>query len=88
VVARAFSIPSGGTLSQGSAGKAAGSAYSFSLNKNGVSFGTVNFAASATTATFTVASATSFAAGDVISIVAAASPDVSIADIAITLAAA
>jgi hypothetical protein len=85
-IARAVTIPAGATLSQAVAGTAATASYTLSLNKNGVSFGTVNFAASSAVGTFTVASSTTFAAGDVISVVAASTPDTTLADVAITLA--
>jgi hypothetical protein len=62
------------------------SAASFSLMKNGVGFGTVNFAASATAATFMAAADTAFAAGDVLSVKAPEVQDTTLADIAITLA--
>lgn len=42
----------------------------FSIQKNAVQVGTISFAASATVGTFTLASTVSFAAGDVLSIVA------------------
>jgi hypothetical protein len=85
-IARAVTIPAGATLSRAVAGTAATASYTLSLNKNGVSFGTVNFAASSAVGTFTVASSTTFAAGDVISVVAASTPDTTLADVAITLA--
>lgn len=53
----------------------------FSVNKNGSEFGTITFAASGSTGTFAAASATSFAAGDVLTIVAQASADATIADV-------
>jgi hypothetical protein len=56
----------------------------FDLLKNGVSFGTVTFNVSAT-GSFTVASATSFAAGDVLTITAPATADSTLEDISITL---
>lgn len=50
-------------------------AISFDVQKNGSSIGTIDFAASATDATFTFASAVTFNASDVLSIVAPASVD-------------
>ena len=79
--------------SQGSTGRArtvSGSdepTATFSLQKNTAEFGTVNFAAAATTPTFSVASATSFIPGDALEIVAPTfgSPTTVIAGVAITL---
>lgn len=57
------------------------------VNKNGSSVGTITFAASGTTGTFvTTGTTVSFAAGDIITITAPASPDTTLADLAITLA--
>ncbi len=83
-VPRAFTIPSGGTGSQASARVASTGNVAFDLLKNGVSFGTVTFNVSAT-GSFTVASATSFAAGDVLTITAPATADATLEDISITL---
>jgi hypothetical protein len=85
-IARPITIPVGATLSQAVAGTAATASYTLSLNKNGVSFGTITFAATKAVGTFTVSSSTSFVAGDVISVVAAATPDTTLSDVAITLA--
>ena len=57
----------------------------FNLAKNGTNFGTVTFAASGTTGTFAAASATSFAAGDVLTVTGPATADATLADIALTL---
>lgn len=85
VATRAFSIPSGATLSRATAATASTGSVDFDLLKNGVSFGTLNFNASAT-GTFTVASPVSFAAGDVLTITAPVSPDGTLANISISLA--
>lgn len=72
--------------SRASAGTAANAETIFSIRKDGVEFGTMTFAASATTASFATDSAgESFAAGEVLSVVAPASPDSALADIAFTL---
>ena len=84
-VSDAFTLPAGLTGSRGSAGVAATASAVFSLKKNGTEFGTATFAAAGTTATFAAASATSFAAGDVLTIVAPATADSTLADIALTL---
>lgn len=83
-LARAVTFPSGLTGSQADAGVAATGSVDFSLKKNGTEFATCNFNAGAT-GTFTAASATSFAAGDILSIVAPATADATLADISLTL---
>jgi len=85
-VARALDFPAGLTGSQGAASVAATAQADFDLRKNGVSFGTMRFAAAADEATFIAASATSFAAGDVISVHAPASADATLADVGFALA--
>ena len=82
---RACSIPTDATLSRASAGTAGTTSTStFSLRKNGTQFGTFSFAASATTATFTV-TATSFVAGDVLSVTAPNPQNSTLANIGVTL---
>jgi hypothetical protein len=83
---RAVRFKSGMAGSQGVAGIAATAAVSFSLCKNGAAFATMNFAADATTATFTCANDTDFAAGDVLTVVAPASTDDTLADLGFSLA--
>lgn len=83
---RAVDFPSSLTSSRGVAGTAATAQTNFDLRKNGTSFGTMRFAAGATTATFISASGASFAAGDVLTIVAPATPDTTLADLGWTLA--
>lgn len=63
------------------AGAAATAETVFSVKKNGSEFGTITFAISGATGTFAAASATSFAAGDVLTIVAPASADATLADV-------
>lgn len=84
VAVRAFTIPVSATGSQAKAEAASTGDVSFELQKNGVAFGTVQFNISATGA-FTVASATSFAVGDVLKLVAPATADATLADVAISL---
>jgi hypothetical protein len=79
-----FSAGLGG--SYGMAGAAATAAATFSIAKNGTAIGTMAFAAGATSATFTMSSATTFAAGDVLTIAAPATPDATLANLAWTLA--
>lgn len=78
---RPVTFPSGLTNSQGRAGTAATASTTFNIQKNGTNVGTMVFAASATTATFTMASSTSFATGDVLTVVAPATPDTTLASL-------
>lgn len=84
VAVRAFTIPAGGTGSQSKSEVASTGNVTFDLQKNGVSFGTVRFNIS-NTATFTIATATSFAVGDVLKVVAPATADATLADVALNL---
>jgi hypothetical protein len=83
---RAFRIPANASGSQLKAGTAATGSSVFSIAKNGTQFLTATVAAAGTTATF-ASSQTDFAAGDVLKIVAPATADATLADIALTLAA-
>lgn len=69
--------------SQAKAGTAATAQTVFDIQKNGVSVGSMTFAAAATTATFTTPSglAPQFLAGDVLTVVAPASPDATLANV-------
>lgn len=84
VAVRDLTFPASLTGSQGQAGAAATAQTDFDLQKNGVSVGTVRFAAAATTATFIAASAVTLEAGDVLSLIAPGSPDSTLEDISIT----
>jgi hypothetical protein len=86
VAPRAFRIPANAAGSYLKAGIAATGSSVFSIQKNGAQFLTATVAGSGTTATFS-GSQTDFAAGDVLKIVAPATADATLADIAITLAA-
>lgn len=86
VLARTAQLPAGGGNSQGYASTAATSASSFSITRNGVSVGTVNFGVGANVATFTIASDVAFVAGDRIALVAPSPQDASLSDVSITLA--
>lgn len=83
---RAVSFPSGLTNSQGVSGTAATAQTDFDIQKNNVSVGTMRFAAAATSATFIMASAQSFVAGDILTVVAPASPDATLAGVSFVLA--
>ena len=80
-----MNFPAGLAGSYGSAATAATSTAAFSIQHNGTAIGTMTFAAGATTASFTMTSATSFAAGDVLTIAAPATPDATLANLAWTL---
>ena len=85
-VGRACTLPASLTGSQASARVASAANKSFDIKKNGSSVGSVDFNTSAS-GTFTFASATSFAAGDLLEIVAPATADTTLEDISITLVA-
>lgn len=74
-VTRPFSWPANMTGSYGKSLVAADAQTDFDVTKNGASVGTIRFAAAATTATFVGFAATTFVAGDIIKIIAPASPD-------------
>jgi hypothetical protein len=82
---RAVTFPAGLTGSQGVAGTAPTATATFDVKKNGSDVGDMVFDAS-TDATFVLASDTSFAAGDLMEIVAPASADATLADLVFTLA--
>ena len=84
VAPRAFTLPAGLTGSQGYAGTAPTAQADLEIRKNGASIGTITFAASASTATFTFSSKVAFAAGDRLTVIAPGTQDASLADISIT----
>ena len=83
---RAVRFLSGMALSKGVAATAATAAVSFSIRKNGIEFATMNFATAGTSATFTCTTTTDFAAGDILTLVASATPDDTLADIGFAFA--
>lgn len=85
-VARAVSFPAGLAGSIGRASAAATASAAFDVQKNGASVGTITFAAGALTATFAAANPVTLAAGDLISIIAPASADATLADVSFVLA--
>src|SRR5215469_6787311 len=85
VFAGTVMFPAGLTGSQGTAGVAATATTTYSIKKNGANVGTMVFGGGATTATFTMAAATTFTAGDILTLVAPASPDATLANLAWTL---
>jgi hypothetical protein len=68
-----------------SVGTAPTGAVAFAIAKNGTSIGTLNFASGATSGTFSVAAAASFAIGDVLTITAPATQDGTLANLSVTL---
>ncbi len=85
IFATPVTFPAGLAGSYGIAGTAATAAASFAIQKNGAAVGTMAFAAGTATASFTMAAATAYAAGDVLTIVAPAAPDPTLANLAWTL---
>jgi len=85
VAVRNFTIPIAQAGSQVKANVAATATAVFNLAKNGVNFGTWSFAAAGTVPTLAAAAATSFVAGDVLSITAPGAQDATLADIALNL---
>ena len=78
-------FPSSLTGSVGKATVAATAQTDFDIQKNGSSVGTMRFAIGATSATFIAASPITFTSGDVIKVVAPASPDATLANVHFTL---
>src|SRR5262249_25626900 len=74
IFATAVTFPAGLGGSYATAGTAASAAATLTIAKNGAAIGTMQFAAGATSATFTMSSATGFAPGDVLTIAAPAAP--------------
>lgn len=87
VAARAFDSTASWAGTVCNAGTAATAQTDFIIKKGVTTVGTLRFAASATTCTIVSPTTTSFAAGDVLSVTAPASPDASLANISISLTA-
>src|SRR5947209_10947459 len=85
IFATPVTFPSGLVGSYGAAGTAATAAASFTIAKNGTAVGTMSFAAGMTGASFTMASATAFTAGDVLTMSAPSPADPTLANLAWTL---
>lgn len=82
---RAFTLPANLTGSVCKSGVASTGSSVLMIKKNGTSIGTITFAASSTTGTFSFASPVSFTSGDFLDIVAPGSQDATLADISVTL---
>lgn len=85
IATRSFSLPVNLAGSAVVSLVASTSAKSFTIRKNTTNIGTVNFAASATLPTFVLSTTTSFAINDVLSLIAPAVPDTTLADIIINI---
>ena len=85
VFAASVTLPVGLSGSRGTASTAATATTTFNIQKNGANVGTMVFAPSAAAATFTMNSATLFNAGDVLTVVAPATPDATLANLAWTI---
>ena len=87
-LARAVTFPANFSGAQFAASAAAAASTVFDIQKNGASIGTCTIAAGGTTPTFATTGGTeqTFAAGDLLAIIAPATPDSTLADPAITLA--
>ena len=85
VFAGTVTFPVGLAGSQGTAGVAATASTTYDIQKNATNVGTMAFAASSTTATFAMPSATTFMTGDVLTVVAPSTPDTTLANLAWTL---
>src|SRR3954454_17769567 len=85
IFATPVTFPSGLGGSYGTAGIAATASTSFTIAKNGTAIGTMVFAPAATAASFTMAAATAFSAGDALTITAPPPADASLANLAWTL---
>ncbi|CPI06573.1 Uncharacterised protein [Burkholderia pseudomallei] len=81
ITPQAVTFPASLTGSYAKAGTAATASTTFSIKKNGSSIGSLNFAAGATSGTFTFTSAVTTSPGDVVQVVAPASPDATLANI-------
>jgi len=81
----AVNLPVNATTSVCKVRNAATAQTDFDLQKNGVSIGTIRFAAAGTTATYVGVGATAFAAADDIRVIAPASPDATLANLGFSL---
>lgn len=83
---REVTFAAGLAPSQGVADIAATGDADFDIQQNGVSVGTMTFAAASATATFDMDDETVFEAGDVLTVIAPGTPDATLADISFVLA--
>jgi hypothetical protein len=85
VFSRAARLPAGAMPSRAVAGVAATGPSMFALLKNGTAIGEIEFPAGEAAASFAVAAAVDFAAGDIFAIAAPDPQDATLADVALTL---
>lgn len=85
VSVRSFTIPAGFAGSRAQCSTAATTSVAFIVAKNGVEVGKMTFGAGAMVGTFTAATAATFAAGDVLTIVAPAVADATFGDAEYTI---
>lgn len=85
VAVRNYYLESGLTSSVAVSNVSATAQTDFDIRKNGVSIGTIRFAAAASTASFIFAANVNFVSGDTLEVVAPTTPDVTLEDISITL---
>jgi hypothetical protein len=86
VLARRTRLAANFATSRGHAGIVATAQTDFDVQRNGLSIGTVRFPAGSATATFIAARAVTREPGDRLTVVAPATPDATLANIAVTLA--
>jgi hypothetical protein len=84
VAVRTVTWSAGFAGSQGFAATAATALTTFTITVNGTTIGTMTFAASATTATFALTGTNSITAGQVLRVIAPASPDATLANVSFT----
>jgi len=85
VLDRAVTFPDGLSGAQGYAGITATASTVLDLQKNGVNIGTITFTGAGNTASFAMAGAQNFAAGDRLAIINEDPADATLADLSITL---
>jgi hypothetical protein len=86
VASRPFGIQVNAPESVAISRVAANATTDISLQKNGVQFGTITFAAASTNGVFSVAGTTLFEPGDILSLVGPATADTALRDLSVTLA--
>ena len=86
IVPRPVILPLSLSGSYGSSSTTSAAAVTLTLSRNGSSIGSVNFAAGASTATFTFAATVTLAAGSVLTLSNQATPDTTLANISMSLA--
>ena len=87
VAPRSFAIPAGMAGSRARASVNATATTVFTIKKNGVDVGTLTFTAANANGVFAMAAQTAFVAGDLLTMVAPATADTTLADIAYTFVA-